>query len=88
MRFARYYADAGWNVIATARKPEAAAELNALAADNPQVVVEQLDVTDLERIQELAAAYEGTTIDLLINNAALLGGRAEQMFGSQNWNSL
>ena len=32
--FVQHYAAAGWNVIATARSPESAAELQAFAADN------------------------------------------------------
>lgn len=81
LAFAQHYAQAGWNVIATARKPAAATELNALAAAGNNVVVEQLDVTDLDRISELAAQYAGTPIDLLINNAAVLGDLDGQQVG-------
>ena len=82
LAFAKYYAAAGWNVIATARQPDAAAELTALATSGSVVVAEQLDVTDLERIKELAAQYADTPIDLLINNAAVLGDLDGQMVGS------
>jgi NAD(P)-dependent dehydrogenase (short-subunit alcohol dehydrogenase family) len=50
LEFVRQYAERGYNVIATARKPAAAEELNALAAAHEFVVVEQLDVTDHARI--------------------------------------
>ena len=40
------YAAQGWNVIATCRTPKKATELKALAAANPKMLIEQLDVTD------------------------------------------
>jgi NAD(P)-dependent dehydrogenase (short-subunit alcohol dehydrogenase family) len=82
LAFARHYADAGWNVIATTRAPHRADELAMLAASNEQVAVEQLDVTDYARIAELAADYMGTPIDVLINNAGVYGDRAKQKWGS------
>src|SRR6056297_3507780 len=47
--FTRQYAARGARIIATARTPAEADALNALAADNPNIVVEQLDVTDHAR---------------------------------------
>jgi len=82
LAFARHYASSGWNVIATTRSPDGAEELKALASNNPHVIVEQLDVTDFARIAELAAAYSGTPIDLLINNAGIYGDRARQKWGA------
>lgn len=71
LEFVRQLAARDYNVIATARKPEAAEELNALAADHDNVVVEQLDVTDHARIEALAAAYADQPIDILLSNAAI-----------------
>ena len=71
--FAQQYAADGWNVIATARKPEAAEDLRSLAKDYPQVVIEQLDVRDLEMIDALAAKYADQPIDVLLNNAGISG---------------
>lgn len=82
LAFAQHYAGAGWNVIATARSPEKAYDLKALAASNRHVIIEQLDVTDYARITELAAAYAGIPIDLLINNAGIYGERERQAWGS------
>jgi NAD(P)-dependent dehydrogenase (short-subunit alcohol dehydrogenase family) len=82
LALAQHYASAGWNVIATARRPDKAAELNALAAANERVVVEQLDVTDLKRINELAGSYKNVPVDLLLNNAAVLGDLEGQQYGS------
>lgn len=82
LEFARAYAAKGWNVIATARKPESADDLQALAADNTMVVVERLDVTDDAQIAALADKYRGKPIDVLINNAGVRGSLEEQALGS------
>ena len=82
LAFARHYAAEGWNVIATARAPNEAHDLAALAASNAHVIVEQLDVTDYARIAALAAEYAGTPIDVLINNAGIYGERDRQKWGS------
>ena len=82
LAFVRHYVEAGWNVLATARTPASAAELNTLAEGYEHLLIEQLDVTDDERIKALAAAYSGTPIDVLINNAGIYGGDAEQTLGT------
>jgi NAD(P)-dependent dehydrogenase (short-subunit alcohol dehydrogenase family) len=82
LEFARRYAGRGWKVIATARRPTAATELNALAAAGAGLVaVEQLDVTDLAAVDALAAKYAGQSIDVLLNNAGIGGGGDNQVFG-------
>ncbi len=83
--FVRQYAAAGWQVIATCRDPAGAGDLRELAADNPRVVVEQLDVTEPASIESLRRKYADTPIHLLINNAALLGPRDAQAFGAQDF---
>ncbi|GMW06099.1 MAG: hypothetical protein AMXMBFR8_08960 [Nevskiales bacterium] len=87
LALAREYAGRGWNVIATCRTPAKAAELNALAKSNPKVLVEELDVTDVADMRRLAGKYRGTPIDVLFNNAAILGDRSDvgnkmQQFGN------
>lgn len=82
LEFARQYAERGWTVIATARAPEAAAELKALAAKHPAVRIEKLDVVDVPGMKSLAAKYAGTPIDVLINNAGVLGELDRQSLGS------
>jgi NAD(P)-dependent dehydrogenase (short-subunit alcohol dehydrogenase family) len=82
LEFARRYAVRGWKVIATARNPAAATELNALAAGSQGlVVVERLDVTDLAAVDALATRYAGQPIDVLLNNAGIGGGGDNQIFG-------
>jgi NAD(P)-dependent dehydrogenase (short-subunit alcohol dehydrogenase family) len=79
--FVEHYAAAGWNVIATARRPESAAELASLAAAHAHIVVEPLDVTDAAAIEGLAARYRTTPIDVLINNAGVYGDVDSQALG-------
>lgn len=85
LEFVRQYAAAGWTVIATARDPDGAAELRALAAANPKIAVERLDVTEQTSIEALAAKYAGTPIDVLVNNAGVLGGSEAQTLGSLDY---
>lgn len=66
LEFARQYAAAGWQVIGTARQPEAADELRELGAH-----VVQLDVTDAASVTRLARQLDGQPIDVLINNAGI-----------------
>jgi NAD(P)-dependent dehydrogenase (short-subunit alcohol dehydrogenase family) len=69
------FAGKGWNVIATARNPKDATELNELAKANPKVKVDQLDVSSVASMQALAGRWKGVPIDVLFNNAAILGDR-------------
>jgi NAD(P)-dependent dehydrogenase (short-subunit alcohol dehydrogenase family) len=66
LEFARQYAAAGWTVIATARNPADAADLNALG-----VRVMALDVADQDSVNGLVRALGATPVDLLINNAGI-----------------
>jgi len=78
---ARQYAERGWGVIATCRTPDQADALRALAADHSNVVIERLDVTDFAGIDNVAEKYRGVPIDVLINNAGILGDNDKQKFG-------
>jgi NAD(P)-dependent dehydrogenase (short-subunit alcohol dehydrogenase family) len=82
LELTRNYAERGWTVIATARKPDKADELNAIAKKYPQVTVEQLDLLDHAGIDVLAEKYKNTPIDVLLNNAAMLGEPNDQNFGA------
>jgi NAD(P)-dependent dehydrogenase (short-subunit alcohol dehydrogenase family) len=62
----------GMNVIGTARKP---AEAEALRATGARV--EQLDVADSASLAALAKSLDGVPIDMLINNAGIMGHTAE-----------
>ncbi len=82
LEFVRQYADRGWTVIATARTPETATALQALAAKHPNIRIETLDVVDVQAVKALAAKYAGVPIDVLINNAGVLGALDRQRLGS------
>jgi NAD(P)-dependent dehydrogenase (short-subunit alcohol dehydrogenase family) len=87
LEFTKQYAERGARIIATARKPDQADVLNALAADNGNITVEQLDVTDHAAIDALAARYEDQPIDLLLNNAGIGGPSSDQIFGRMNFDT-
>lgn len=79
LEFTRQYAADGATVIACARNPKTADELNALAKDSEgRIRVEALDVTNGQAIARLAVKLEDETIDLLINNAGIMGPAADQ----------
>ncbi len=80
--FAQQFAQAGWNVIATARNPDKAQDLKGVAAEYPNLVIEELDITDEAEIAALAEKYSGKPIDVFLNNAARLGEISRQNFGS------
>ncbi|MBT8444253.1 MAG: SDR family oxidoreductase, partial [Gammaproteobacteria bacterium] len=85
LEFARQYAALGWRVIATCRRPGKADKLKAIAAANPNVVIEKLDITDHAQVDALAERYSYLAIDLLLNNAALLSDRPKQAFGALDY---
>lgn len=78
LEHARQYLDKGWEVLACCRSPEKAIELNALAADNKTIKIYQLDVTNHSRVEQLATELAGTKIDVLLNNAGILGADLTQ----------
>ncbi|MGI9341800.1 MAG: SDR family oxidoreductase [Gammaproteobacteria bacterium] len=83
--FAKQYAERGWNVIATARKPQNAEALKQLAAQHSNITIEQLDVTDYARVDELAEKYADTPVDVLLHNAGIGGGSENQYFLDMQW---
>jgi len=79
--FVRQYAEAGWTVIATARKPAEAKALVELAAQRRNVRLEALDVVDAASIAALQQRLAGQPIDVLINNAGDTDQFRGQSFG-------
>ena len=70
----KQYAEKGWKVIACARNPEQAKELKELQKKHgDSFIIEQLEVVDHNRIEELAEKYSDEAIDILINNAGTTG---------------
>ena len=54
LELVRNYAARGWTVIATARKPDQADDLNAIADEYETVTVERMDLLDHAGIDTLA----------------------------------
>ena len=74
LEMARQFGADGWRIHACCRAPEAAPALAALAADSGgAVTVHPLDVDSAEGIAALARALRGTALDMLVNNAGVLG---------------
>jgi NAD(P)-dependent dehydrogenase (short-subunit alcohol dehydrogenase family) len=74
-QFCRQLVLKGNKVIATARRPADAKELNQLAdANKGKVVVTELDVTDATSVQRWAAGLPSVapSVDVLINNAGVI----------------
>ncbi len=69
LEYARQYAAEDWQVIATARDPENAHELNVL--DNTEVIA--LDVADQGSIDNLGKALEDRALTHVISNAGVFG---------------
>ena len=88
LEFSRQYAVAGWNVIATCRNPQTAKELQTLAGQYNQVVVEKMDVTSDREVANLAAKYKNQPIDVLLNNAGIYGTLEKQTLGTFDFEEL
>ncbi len=73
LEFTRQYAIDGWDVIACCRTPESADALRTISADNPSVIIEKLDVCDHAAIDALGEKYAGIPLDILLNNAGIVG---------------
>jgi NAD(P)-dependent dehydrogenase (short-subunit alcohol dehydrogenase family) len=84
---ARQYADEGWHVIATHRRDTIPESLATLSARYDNVQVETLDVTDMAGINVLARKLQDQPIDVLVNNAGIVGtfDQLEQKFGTLDY---
>src|SRR5687767_14469126 len=74
LEFTRQYLTRGETVIATTRHPERAPELSALFdAHARTLTIRACDVADDASVQSLANSLSGQPVDILINNAAVIG---------------
>ena len=71
LEFARQFYSEECRVIATCRNPKKANELNSIG----DIDVHSLDVTDDKSVANLADKLRGENIDILINNAGVIGQR-------------
>ena len=71
LEFARQFYNEEYRVIATCRNPKDANKLNAIG----DIDVHSLDVTEDKSVAILADKLRGENIDILINNAGVIGQR-------------
>ena len=90
LELATQYAADGWHVIATHRRDAVPDSLAALAARHDTVQIERIDVTDRASMEAVAHKLAGSPIDLLINNAGVVGGidDASLRFGTLDFDRL
>ncbi|MDH3510729.1 MAG: SDR family NAD(P)-dependent oxidoreductase [Gammaproteobacteria bacterium] len=73
LEFTRQYAALGWRVLATCRRPHEANELQEIAAEYPNVTIDELDVLRHDMVDALAKKYKDQPIDVLLNVAGFFG---------------
>lgn len=69
LEWVRQYADAGWRVFATCRRPHDSVELQAIAAEKNNISIHRLDVTKADEINAVAVELLNEPVDVLLNNA-------------------
>ena len=83
LEFVRQLTQRGDEVVATARRPEEAEELQSLSdSSSRDIQVRRLDVTDSDSVESLANSLPFDAIDVLINNAGTMtsGGSPTEGF--------
>ncbi len=86
LEFARQYVADGWRVRACCRDPQGARALSDLQAENPDAVsVHRLDVDDDASVAQARGEIDGP-IDVLLNNAGVMEGRAAGL-GSMDYDA-
>lgn len=78
LELARKFATSGYNVIATCRNPQNCAELIDLK-NTYSLTVHALEVTSIESVNRLSTDLGNQTIDVVINNAGIMGGKRQSM---------
>ena len=74
LEMVRQFVGDGWRIYACCRTPDTATDLAALADDSAGAIsLHTLDVSKPAQIAALADEFRGTPIDMLVNNAGLLG---------------
>ena len=73
LEFARQYANAGWRVLACCRNPIEAKALYDISQSSSNLDIRALDVRDPIAISRLARSLRDTPIDVLLNNAGVIG---------------
>ncbi len=92
LEMVRQFVDDGWRIYACCRAPETATDLAALAEETDgAITLHTLDVGKPAQIEAIADELRGTAIDMLVNNAGLLGCTIDSMgpgaFGSVDYDA-
>lgn len=88
LELVRQFAADGVETLACCRDPDAAAELQEVASADERVSVFALDVNQGESVARLKSDLAGRSIDILINNAGVIGGEREsQTLGSLDYDT-
>ena len=92
LEMVRQFVGDGWRIYACCRTPETATDLAALAArSDGAITLHTLDVSKPEQVAALADEFRCTPIDMLVNNAGLLGCTIDAMepanFGSIDYDA-
>jgi NAD(P)-dependent dehydrogenase (short-subunit alcohol dehydrogenase family) len=82
LALAECYATRQWNVIATCRDPDRASDLQALGREHENITIEKLDVTDRDAVYAMSQRLKDLSIDVLMNNAGILGDPETQTVDS------
>jgi NAD(P)-dependent dehydrogenase (short-subunit alcohol dehydrogenase family) len=81
LELARVFSQNDWEVIATCREPAGASDLKGIqAASEGRLTIRKLDVIRDKDIAALAEELAGKPLDILLNNAGILGPK-QQEFG-------
>lgn len=72
LEFLKQYLAEGWHVLGCCRNPAA----HPLSNAEPALSLHRLDVTDFPAMGALAKALPDVTVDLLINNAGVMGDQS------------
>lgn len=78
LELARQFLSSGIQVIATCRDPDQSTALNNLASQGP-LVVHKLEITDETSVLRLQSQLDKQPIDILINNAGVMGGDRQSL---------
>ena len=92
LEFVRQYAEDNWQVIACCRNPDSSDSIvlrEIEKTSNGKVKVSKMDMLDHRSIESVSDEYSDLTIDVLINNAGIIGPvPIQEHLGAQHFGSI